>query len=125
MRERLELLEPNNNAFVGTFHSFGVRIIRENALSLGLDRNFSILDSDDVTSIIKKIMKEEGYDPKLTAPSYIKNKISSIKNDMLTDSEIDKYFNTPHFNEYVTCVGAAVSPINFRSVVWLPLPSLR
>lgn len=27
---------------------------------------------------------------------------------------LDKYFNTPHFNEYVTCVGAAVSPINFR-----------
>ena len=95
MRERLELLEPNNNAFVGTFHSFGVRVIRENALTLGLDRNFSILDSDDVTSIIKKIMKEEGYDPKFTAPSYIRNKISTIKNDMLTDYEIDKFFNTP------------------------------
>lgn len=27
---------------------------------------------------------------------------------------LDKYFDTPHFNEYVTCVGAAVSPINFR-----------
>ena len=95
MRERLETLEPNNNAFVGTFHSFGVRIIRENALLLGLDRNFSIIDSDDMTSIIKKIMKEEGYDPKLTPPSYIKNKISNIKNDMLTDDEIDRYFNTP------------------------------
>ena len=95
MKERLELLEPNNNAFVGTFHSFGVRIIRENALTLGLDRNFSILDSEDVTSIIKKIMKEEGYDPKFTAPSYIRNKISTIKNDMLSDAEIDRFFNTP------------------------------
>ena len=95
MRERLELLEPNNNAFVGTFHSFGVRVIRENALTLGLDRNFSILDSDDVTSIIKKIMKEDGYDPKFTAPSYIRNKISTIKNDMLSDAEIDRFFNTP------------------------------
>ncbi len=95
MRERLEQLEPNNNAFVGTFHSFGVRVIRENALLLGLDRNFAIVDSDDVTSIIKKIMKEEGYDPKLTPPSYIKNKISTIKNDMLNAEEIDRYFNTP------------------------------
>ena len=95
MRERLEVLEPNNNAFVGTFHSFGVRVIRENALLLGLDRNFSIIDSDDMTSIIKKIMKEEGYDPKLTPPSYVKNKISSIKNDMLNEEEIDRYFNTP------------------------------
>ena len=95
MRDRLELLEPSNNAFVGTFHSFGVRIIRENALLLGLDRNFSIVDSDDVTSIIKKIMKDKGYDPKFIQPSYIRNKISSIKNDMLTDAEIDRYFNTP------------------------------
>ena len=95
MKERLELLVPDNNAFVGTFHSFGVRIIRENAPLLGLDRTFSILDSDDVLSIIKKILKEDGLDPKIYNPSYIRNKISTIKNDMLTSYEIDKLFNTP------------------------------
>ena len=31
MKERLERIVPDNNAFVGTFHSLGVRIIRENA----------------------------------------------------------------------------------------------
>ena len=95
MKERLEQLVPNNNAFVGTFHSLGVRIIRENAPMFNLDRTFSILDSDDVLSIIKKILKEEGLDPKLNNPSYIRNRISTIKNDMLTDYEIDKLFNTP------------------------------
>ena len=95
MRERIEVLEPNNNAFVGTFHSFGVRIIRENALLLGLDRNFSIVDSDDVLSIIKKIMKEDGYDPKFVQPSYIRNKISNIKNDMLSDAEVERFYKTP------------------------------
>ena len=95
MRERLEKIVPDNSAFVGTFHSLGVRIIRENAPLLGLDRNFSILDSDDVLSIIKKIMKDYGYDPKMTSPSYIRNKISNIKNDMLTNDEISKFFNTP------------------------------
>ena len=95
MRERLSLLIPDNYAFVGTFHSLGVRIIRENASILGLDSNYSIIDSDDVLSLIKKIMKENGYDPKMTQPSYIRNKISSIKNDMLTDGEIDKLFKTP------------------------------
>lgn len=92
MRDRLEKLVPNNNAFVGTFHSLGVRIIRENASKLGLDRTFSIVDSDDVLSIIKKIMKDNGYDPKLNPPSYIRNKISSIKNDMLTNDEIERLF---------------------------------
>lgn len=95
MRERLEKIVPNNNAFVGTFHSLGVRIIRENASVLGLDRTFSIVDSDDVLSIIKKILKDSGYDPKMNQPSYIRNKISSIKNDMLTQDEIERLFIQP------------------------------
>lgn len=94
MRERLELLVPGNEAFLGTFHSFGLRIIRENALKLNMDRNFTILDSDDVLSIIKKILKEKGYDSKEIAPSYIRNRISFIKNEMLSEIEIEKFFNT-------------------------------
>lgn len=95
MRERLEKIVPNNNAFVGTFHALGVRIIRENAPLLGLDRSFSIIDSDDVTTIIKKIMKDNHYDSKTTTPSYVKNKISNIKNEMLTQEEIANCFNSP------------------------------
>ena len=94
MRDRLNVLVPDNNAFVGTFHSFGLRIIRENYLALGLDRNFTIIDSDDVLSIIKKILKEKGYDQKECAPSYIRNRISFIKNEMLSDAEIDKYLTS-------------------------------
>ena len=95
MRERLEKLVPNNNAYVGTFHSLGVRIIRENAPYLGLDRNFSIVDSDDVISIIKKIMKDSDYNPKEISPAYVRNRISSIKNDMLTNDEVENLFKTP------------------------------
>ncbi len=95
MRERLNVLVPNNNVFVGTFHSLGVRIIRENNELLGLDKNFTILDSEDVLSIIKKILKDNGYDPKLNSPSYIRNRISFIKNEMLGAGEIAKFFNTP------------------------------
>ena len=95
MKERLERIVPDNNAFVGTFHSLGVRIIRENAPLLGLDRTFSIVDSDDVVSIIKKIMKDKGLDPKMTSPAYIRNKISNIKNEMLSSNDIAKFYNTP------------------------------
>lgn len=95
MKERLERIVPDNNAFVGTFHSLGVRIIRENAPLLGLDRTFSIVDSDDVISIIKKIMKDKGLDPKMTSPAYIRNKISNIKNEMLSSNDIAKFYNTP------------------------------
>ena len=95
MKERLEKMVPDNNAFVGTFHSLGVRIIRENAPLLNIDRNFSILDSDDVLSIIKKIIKNKNLNPKEVLPSYVRNRISFIKNEMLEPDEITKYLNTP------------------------------
>ena len=94
MKERLEKLVPENNAFVGTFHSFGLRIIRENTYSLNMTSNFTILDSDDVGTLIKKIIKEKGYDPKQVTPSFVKNKISFIKNEMLSNSEAEKLLNT-------------------------------
>ena len=94
MKERLSKIVSDNEAFVGTFHSFGMRIIRENVLKLGMERNFTILDSDDVLSLIKKILKEKGYDIKEVSPSYIRNRISFIKNEMLTNAEIEKFFQS-------------------------------
>ncbi len=95
MKDRLYNLIGENNAFLGTFHSFGLRIIKENYEALGLTRNFTIIDSDDVTSIIKKILKDLGYDPKSYSPSFIKSKISFIKSEMLKDYEVEKFLNTP------------------------------
>ena len=94
MRERVNNIVGETNAFLGTFHSFGLRIIRENYMYLGLDKNFTIIDSDDVLSIIKKILKDKNLDPKHYSPYYIRNKISFIKSQMLSDIEIEKFFNT-------------------------------
>ena len=96
MRDRLNNfnLIDADKVFVGTFHQFGLKVIRENLDKCGLSRNFSILDSDDVISIIKKIMKEHNYDPKSISPSYIKNRISFIKNELLSDKDISVYFSS-------------------------------
>lgn len=127
MRERLELLVPNNNAFVGTFHSFGVRIIRENYDLLGLNRNFTILDSDDVTTIIKRIMKEKNIDSKECAPAYIRNRISFIKNENMSIAEIEKFFNTPAekiayevYKEYINILKNNNS-VDFDDLLLLPV----
>jgi ATP-dependent DNA helicase Rep len=55
MRERAKDLigRPAKDVLVCTFHALGVRILRENGSVLGLKPQFSILDSDDVTSILK------------------------------------------------------------------------
>lgn len=127
MRERLELLVPNNNAFVGTFHSFGVRIIRENYDLLGLNRNFTILDSDDVTTIIKRIMKEKNIDSKECVPAYIRNRISFIKNENMSIAEIEKFFNTPAekiayeiYKEYINILKNNNS-VDFDDLLLLPV----
>lgn len=96
MKERISKIVENNYAFVGTFHSFGLRIIKDNYEELGLSKNFTILDSDDVLSIIKKILKDNGYDIKEVSPSYIRSKISLIKNEMLSDAEISRLFLTEY-----------------------------
>ncbi len=95
MRERLSHLVPDNHVFVGTFHSFGLKIIRENVAELGMDKNFTIIDSDDVLSLIKRIMKDLNLDPKELSPYFVRSKISFIKNELLTDGDLDKFFNTP------------------------------
>lgn len=94
MKNRVEKIVDETGFFIGTFHSFGLKIIRENHTLLGLDSNFTIVDSDDVTTIIKKIMKDKGLTPKDIAPNYVRNRISFIKNEMLNDDQIAQFFNT-------------------------------
>lgn len=72
-----------NNIQISTFHSLGLRILKENYSALGYERNFTIIDSDDVLTIIKKILKDLNLSKELYNPREIKNKISSAKNEMM------------------------------------------
>ena len=92
MKERILNMVSELDSFIGTFHSFGMRIIRENVTLLGMQRNFTILDTEDVTSLIRKILKDKGYDPKEVSPYFVRSKISFIKNEMLSNAEVEKYF---------------------------------
>ncbi len=127
MKDRLEKIVPGNYAFVGTFHSLGVRILREHADIMGYDKNYSIIDSDDALSIIKRIMKEKMIGNSDITPSFVRNKISSIKNDMLSDSEIDNYFSSGNdviikevFYEYQRILSQNNS-VDFDDLLLLPV----
>lgn len=95
MKERIMGMVGETRAFIGTFHSFGLKVIRENCEAVGLTKNFTILDADDQVSIIKKILKEKNIDSKKFSPNYIKNRISFLKNEMLSDAEIARTMNLP------------------------------
>lgn len=55
MRERAKKLigQAAKGVLICTFHALGVRMLRQDGEALGLKKQFSILDSDDVTSILK------------------------------------------------------------------------
>ena len=76
---------------VSTFHSFGLKLLRENYAKLGYEANFVIMDSDDSLTVVKKIVKDLGYDPKIYNPRAIRNKISSCKNEMMTPEIYERY----------------------------------
>lgn len=81
------------NIQISTFHSFGLRIIKENYERLGYEKNFTIIDSDDSLTVIKKILKEQNIDSNRCNPKFIKNQISSAKNELVTP---EKYRTLVH-----------------------------
>ena len=87
MRERIEGLIGSTearNVWMGTFHSIFSRILRMEADKLGFPSNFTIYDSDDSKSIIKKILKEQQLDDKVYKPNQVLGRISSAKNNLIS-----------------------------------------
>ena len=82
MEHRILSANPSLNPkpFIGTFHSFGARVLREEAGLFGRSKDFFIFDSGDSFSLIKKILKEMGG--KDIKPSLLSNFISSYKSTL-------------------------------------------
>lgn len=74
--------------FVSTFHSLGVRIIKENSAILGLPRHFSILDRGDSKTAVKNAMEAIGVNPKNFEPGKVLNFISRQKGDGISVSDL-------------------------------------
>ena len=92
MRDRVVKLigKEAYNIQISTFHSLGLKILKENYSLLGYEKNFTIIDSDDVLTIIKKIMKDKNMSKDRYNPREIKNKISSAKNEMMSIEAFSK-----------------------------------
>lgn len=96
MKMRLENLieEDIKSMQISTFHSFGLRIIKENHEFFNLNKNFTILDETDSISVIKKIVKEMNLDEKQYNARSIKHKISSAKNELIDSKKYKMYART-------------------------------
>lgn len=96
MKSRLESLieEDIRGMQISTFHSFGLKIVKENYDFFNLNRNFTILDETDSISVIKKILKELNLDDKQYNSRSIKHKISSAKNELIDAKKFKMYAHT-------------------------------
>ena len=92
MKERVYNLigSDANYIQISTFHSLGLKIIKENYEFLGYEKNFIILDSDDTLTVVKKLMKDLNMNPKYYNARDLRNKISSAKNELITPEKFKK-----------------------------------
>ncbi|MBP7710220.1 MAG: UvrD-helicase domain-containing protein [Rickettsiales bacterium] len=78
-----------NNLWVGTFHSIAARILRRHPEAVGLRSDFTIIDDDDQTRLLKQILNDFNIDPKqFPAKGYL-NRISRLKDKVVTPQAID------------------------------------
>ena len=104
MRERIDkLVGPEaEDIWISTFHSMCVRILRRDIDRIGINRNFTILDSGDQLTVVKKIMKERNIDPKKFEPRSILAGISNAKNELLSADKYAKKITTADPYEKLT-----------------------
>jgi len=75
-------------SWLGTFHSICAKLLRKHASAVNLNSNFTIIDADDQTRLIKNICKAENIDIKQLAPRYVLAIIDKWKNRGKYPSEV-------------------------------------
>mgnify|MGYP003971301521 FL=1 len=75
-------------SWLGTFHSICAKLLRKHASAANLNSNFTIIDTDDQTRLIKNICKAENIDIKQLAPRFILAIIDRWKNKGYYPSEV-------------------------------------
>ena len=91
MRDRVDRLVEfgAESIWVATFHSSCVRILRRYIDRLGYDNHFTIYDTDDQKSVIRKAVKELDLDPKQYREGPLLGVISAAKNEMIEPEDFE------------------------------------
>lgn len=94
----------SKNLWMGTFHSIFARILRVEAVKLGYPSDFTIYDTQDAQSVMKKVLDELQLDKDIYKPKQVLHRISQFKNNLIT---VRAYHNTP---ELIEADAAAMKP---------------
>ena len=129
MRERAKGLigRQAKGVLICTFHALGVRMLRQDGAALGLKPQFSILDSDDVTSLLKDC---GGSTDAATARQW-QWTISLWKNQGLNASQAEAQASGPEEVSLARIMAryeerlSAYQAVDFDDLIGLPLKLMR
>lgn len=90
MKERVSAILGHSveGLWLGTFHALCARMLRRHASLVGLEHNFTIIDTDDQIRLLKQLMAGQGVDLKRTPPVQILNQIQDWKDKALLPQDI-------------------------------------
>jgi len=90
MRGRVEKLLglPGSSMWVGTFHGIAHRLLRLHWREAGLVQNFQIMDQEDQSRLIKKMLKAQDLDETRWVPREIQYFINSNKDEGLRPAQL-------------------------------------
>ncbi len=90
MRDRVAAIlgQPAEGLWLGTFHALCARMLRRHAEHVGLQSNFSILDTDDQMRVLKQVMEAERIDTKRWTPQGLMSTIQRWKDRGLPPARV-------------------------------------
>ena len=96
-----ELVNENEsrNIWMGTFHSVFAKILRIESDKLGYSSSFTIYDTQDSDRLISSIIKEMGLSKDSYKPKQIRNRISTLKNSLITVESYESDFELKEYDE--------------------------
>lgn len=84
MKSRVERLAPGERVWIGTFHRFCARLLREYASLVGLRENYTIYDTGDSLAALRRSLDELNIDPGHFTPQQLAAGISWAKNNLIS-----------------------------------------
>ncbi|WP_448583277.1 ATP-dependent helicase [Thermocrinis sp.] len=110
--ERIEKVCSVKLEWVGTFHSFSLKILREKAKLIGIPRQFSVIDREDSEKILKNLLKNKGLD--LRKVEELKAYMSKRREDLKppTDADLEALFE-----DYINYLREN-SLLDFSDLLW-------
>lgn len=87
MKHRLQSFFPLDSLWVGTFHSLGMRLLRQHASKIGRKSDFVVLDNTDQSHILQKLLIAEETKKPYT-PQMVREAINQWKQSFILPHEV-------------------------------------